>query len=164
MKSLDKEEADRLIEKAKLCLRSGRTDRALQLLYEAQNIYPSTRARGKISRLWLLSSQHFVYIISRSSHMAPQLHSVDFVVSSYIVYICVFSYPVRYTGLWSVYDTFVFLFRNASCVVVGDSRDLATLDWQFCWLHDRRRCVKTCLSSCRTNTNPIQLNVWKLFL
>lgn len=46
---MDKEEADQLIEKAKLCLRSGRKDRALQLLYEAQNIYPSTRARGKIS-------------------------------------------------------------------------------------------------------------------
>ena len=45
----DKDEADRLIEKAKLCLRSGRKDRALQLLYEAQNIYPSTRARGIIT-------------------------------------------------------------------------------------------------------------------
>ncbi|TNN29224.1 DnaJ subfamily B member 12 [Liparis tanakae] len=42
---MDKDEADRLVEKAKLCLRSGRTDRALQLLYEAQNIHPSTRAR-----------------------------------------------------------------------------------------------------------------------
>lgn len=46
---MDKDEADRLIEKAKLCLRSGRKDRALQLLYEAQNMYPSTRARGKIA-------------------------------------------------------------------------------------------------------------------
>lgn len=46
---MDKDEAYRLIQKAKLCLRSGQTDRALQLLYEAQNIYPSTRARGKIS-------------------------------------------------------------------------------------------------------------------
>lgn len=46
---MDKEEANRLIEKAKLCLRSGRKDQALQLLYEAQKIYPSTKARGKIS-------------------------------------------------------------------------------------------------------------------
>ncbi|KAJ8266141.1 hypothetical protein GJAV_G00126380 [Gymnothorax javanicus] len=42
---MDKEESDRLIEKAKLCLRSGRREKALQLLYEAQKIYPSTRAR-----------------------------------------------------------------------------------------------------------------------
>ncbi|XP_025766654.1 dnaJ homolog subfamily C member 18 isoform X2 [Oreochromis niloticus] len=48
---MDKEEADRLIEKAKLCLRSGRKDRALQLLYEAQNIYPSTRARVLIDAI-----------------------------------------------------------------------------------------------------------------
>ncbi|KAL6098582.1 dnajc18 [Pungitius sinensis] len=48
---MDKEEGDRLIEKAKLCLRSGRTDRALQLLYEAQNIYPSTRARVLIDAI-----------------------------------------------------------------------------------------------------------------
>lgn len=47
----DKDEADRLIEKAKLCLRSGRKDRALQLLYEAQNIYPSTRARVLIDAI-----------------------------------------------------------------------------------------------------------------
>ena len=46
---MDRDEADRLIEKAKLCLRSGRKERALQLLYEAQSLYPSTRARGKIS-------------------------------------------------------------------------------------------------------------------
>lgn len=46
---MDKEEADRLIEKAKLCLRSGRKDKALQLLNEAQSIYPSTRTRGKFS-------------------------------------------------------------------------------------------------------------------
>lgn len=46
---MEKEEADRLIDKAKLCLRSGRKDRALQLLYEAQKMYPSTRARGKFS-------------------------------------------------------------------------------------------------------------------
>ncbi|XP_029376085.1 dnaJ homolog subfamily C member 18 [Echeneis naucrates] len=48
---MDKDEADRLIEKAKLCLRSGRKDRALQLLYEAQNIYPSTRARVLIDAI-----------------------------------------------------------------------------------------------------------------
>ncbi|KAG7465223.1 hypothetical protein MATL_G00173960 [Megalops atlanticus] len=42
---MDREESDRLIEKAKLCLRSGRRDAALQLLYEAQKVYPSTRAR-----------------------------------------------------------------------------------------------------------------------
>jgi len=46
MFEMDKEESDRLIEKAKLCLRSGRKEKALQLLYEAQKIYPSTRARG----------------------------------------------------------------------------------------------------------------------
>lgn len=43
----DKEESDRLIEKAKLCLRSGQKEKALQMLYEAQKIYPSTRARGE---------------------------------------------------------------------------------------------------------------------
>lgn len=48
---MDKEEADQLIDKAKLCLRSGRKDRALQLLYEAQNIYPSTRARVLIDAI-----------------------------------------------------------------------------------------------------------------
>ncbi|XP_029030000.1 dnaJ homolog subfamily C member 18 [Betta splendens] len=48
---MDKAEADRLIEKAKLCLRSGRKDRALQLLHEAQNIYPSTRARVLIDAI-----------------------------------------------------------------------------------------------------------------
>ncbi|XP_041657061.1 dnaJ homolog subfamily C member 18 [Cheilinus undulatus] len=48
---MDKGEADRLIEKAKLCLRSGRKDRALQLLYEAQNIHPSTRARVLIDAI-----------------------------------------------------------------------------------------------------------------
>lgn len=48
---MDKDEADRLIEKAKLCLRSGRKDRALQLLHEAQNIYPSTRARVLIDAI-----------------------------------------------------------------------------------------------------------------
>ncbi|XP_056267611.1 dnaJ homolog subfamily C member 18 [Pseudoliparis swirei] len=48
---MDKDEADRLVEKAKLCLRSGRTDRALQLLYEAQNIHPSTRARVLIDAI-----------------------------------------------------------------------------------------------------------------
>ncbi|XP_023654023.1 dnaJ homolog subfamily C member 18-like [Paramormyrops kingsleyae] len=42
---MDKEESERLIEKAKQCLRFGRRDRALQLLYEAQRVYPSTRAR-----------------------------------------------------------------------------------------------------------------------
>ncbi|XP_008425271.1 dnaJ homolog subfamily C member 18 [Poecilia reticulata] len=48
---MDKDEADRLIEKAKLCLRSGRKDRGLQLLYEAQKIYPSTRARVLIDAI-----------------------------------------------------------------------------------------------------------------
>ncbi|TWW74752.1 dnaJ homolog subfamily C member 18 [Takifugu flavidus] len=48
---MEKEEADRLIEKAKLCLRSGRKDRALQLLYESQKIYPSTRARVLIDAI-----------------------------------------------------------------------------------------------------------------
>ncbi|KAG7516822.1 hypothetical protein JOB18_041212 [Solea senegalensis] len=48
---MDKDEAERLIEKAKLCLRSGRKDRALQLLHEAQNIYPSTRARVLIDAI-----------------------------------------------------------------------------------------------------------------
>ncbi|TRY97515.1 hypothetical protein DNTS_000319 [Danionella cerebrum] len=46
MFEMDREESDRLIEKAKLCLRSGRKEQALQLLYQAQKIYPSTRARG----------------------------------------------------------------------------------------------------------------------
>ncbi|KAJ8371645.1 hypothetical protein AAFF_G00303650 [Aldrovandia affinis] len=40
----DEEESDRLIEKAKLCLRSGRRDRALQLLHEAQRTHTSGRA------------------------------------------------------------------------------------------------------------------------
>ncbi|KAJ7996284.1 hypothetical protein DPEC_G00235500, partial [Dallia pectoralis] len=48
---MDKEESDRLIEKAKLCLRSGRKEKALQLLYEAQKIYPSTRARVLIDAI-----------------------------------------------------------------------------------------------------------------
>ncbi|KAF4098444.1 hypothetical protein G5714_020474 [Onychostoma macrolepis] len=48
---MDREESDRLIEKAKLCLRSGRKEKALQLLYEAQKIYPSTRARVLIDAI-----------------------------------------------------------------------------------------------------------------
>lgn len=48
---MDKEESERLIEKAKLCLRSGRREKALQLLYEAQKIYPSTRARVLIDAI-----------------------------------------------------------------------------------------------------------------
>lgn len=63
----DKEEADRLIEKAKLCLRSGRTDRALQLLHEAQSIYPSTRARVLIDAI--LRSGDFPD--SESNHVPP---------------------------------------------------------------------------------------------
>lgn len=47
----DKEESDRLIEKAKLCLRSGRKEKALQMLYEAQKIYPSARARVLIDAI-----------------------------------------------------------------------------------------------------------------
>lgn len=52
---MDKQESDRLIEKAKLCLRSGRREKALQLLYEAQKIFPSTRARGKCAVMAVLS-------------------------------------------------------------------------------------------------------------
>ncbi|XP_036823486.1 dnaJ homolog subfamily B member 14 isoform X3 [Oncorhynchus mykiss] len=48
---MDKQESDRLIEKAKLCLRSGRREKALQLLYEAQKIFPSTRARVLIDAI-----------------------------------------------------------------------------------------------------------------
>ncbi|KAK6475945.1 dnaJ-like protein subfamily C member 18 isoform X1 [Huso huso] len=48
---MEKEESDSLIEKAKLCLRSGRRDKALQLLYEAQKLYPSTRARALIDAI-----------------------------------------------------------------------------------------------------------------
>ncbi|XP_029557292.1 dnaJ homolog subfamily C member 18 [Salmo trutta] len=48
---MDKAESDRLIEKAKLCLRSGRREKALQLLYEAQKIFPSTRARVLIDAI-----------------------------------------------------------------------------------------------------------------
>ncbi|XP_076024618.1 dnaJ homolog subfamily C member 18 isoform X1 [Genypterus blacodes] len=48
---MEKEEADRLIEKAKLCLRSGRRERALQLLQEAQSLQPSTRARVLIDAI-----------------------------------------------------------------------------------------------------------------
>lgn len=72
---LEKEEAERLIEKAKLCLRSGRKDRALQLLYEAQRRYPSTRARGKFSSLGLCSSpdQH---LVGESSALAPSVQKM----------------------------------------------------------------------------------------
>ncbi|KAJ8405439.1 hypothetical protein AAFF_G00319120 [Aldrovandia affinis] len=48
---MDKEESDRLIEQAKLCLRSGRRDKAIQLLYAAQKVYPSTRARVLIDAI-----------------------------------------------------------------------------------------------------------------
>ncbi|XP_064837059.1 dnaJ homolog subfamily C member 18-like isoform X1 [Oncorhynchus masou masou] len=48
---MDRAESDRLIEKAKLCLRSGRREKALQLLYEAQKIFPSTRARVLIDAI-----------------------------------------------------------------------------------------------------------------
>ncbi|XP_041948486.1 dnaJ homolog subfamily C member 18 [Alosa sapidissima] len=48
---MEKEEAERLVEKAKLCLRSGRRDKALQLLYEAQKTYPTTRARVLIDAI-----------------------------------------------------------------------------------------------------------------
>lgn len=48
---MDKEEAEKLIEKAKVCLRIGRRDRALQMLHEAQKIYPSTRARVLIDAI-----------------------------------------------------------------------------------------------------------------
>ncbi|MBN3272994.1 DJC18 protein, partial [Polyodon spathula] len=49
--NMEKEESDSLIEKAKLCLRSGRRDKALQLLYEAQKLYPSARARALIDAI-----------------------------------------------------------------------------------------------------------------
>ncbi|CAL1573529.1 unnamed protein product [Knipowitschia caucasica] len=48
---MDKEDADRLVEQAKQCLRSGRKERALQLLNEAQSIFPSTRARVLIEAI-----------------------------------------------------------------------------------------------------------------
>ncbi|XP_039630756.1 dnaJ homolog subfamily C member 18 [Polypterus senegalus] len=48
---MEKEEAERLIDKAKVCLRSGRRDKALQLLYEAQKLYPSVRARALIDAI-----------------------------------------------------------------------------------------------------------------
>ncbi|XP_051955532.1 dnaJ homolog subfamily C member 18-like isoform X1 [Xyrauchen texanus] len=51
MFEMDREESDRLIEKAKLCLRSGRKENALQLLYEAQRIYPNARARVLIDAI-----------------------------------------------------------------------------------------------------------------
>ncbi|XP_066572513.1 dnaJ homolog subfamily C member 18 [Amia ocellicauda] len=48
---MEKEESDRLIEKAKLCLRSGRREKALHLLNEAQKVHPSTRARALIDAI-----------------------------------------------------------------------------------------------------------------
>lgn len=48
---MDKAEADRLVLKAKVCLRLGQNDRALQLLFEAQKIYPSTRTRVLIDAI-----------------------------------------------------------------------------------------------------------------
>ncbi|XP_006632018.2 dnaJ homolog subfamily C member 18 [Lepisosteus oculatus] len=48
---MEKEESDRLIEKAKQCLRSGKREKALQLLQEAQKVYPSTRARALIDAI-----------------------------------------------------------------------------------------------------------------
>ncbi|XP_077597404.1 dnaJ homolog subfamily C member 18 [Stigmatopora nigra] len=62
---MDKDEADRLIEKAKLFIRSGRKERALQLLYEAQNIYPSTRARVLIDAM-----------VKNGSYAAPEANHV----------------------------------------------------------------------------------------
>ena len=74
---IDKEEADRLIEKAKLCLRSGRKEKALQLLYEAQKVYPSTRARGKISRRpYTLSDLHLFISPPTQQLMSRQSCSV----------------------------------------------------------------------------------------
>uniref|UniRef100_A0A1A8F090 DnaJ (Hsp40) homolog, subfamily C, member 18 n=1 Tax=Nothobranchius korthausae TaxID=1143690 RepID=A0A1A8F090_9TELE len=64
---MDKEEADRLIERAKVCLRSGRKDRALQLLYEAQNVYPSTRARVLIDALLKNGGNTF----AEANHIPP---------------------------------------------------------------------------------------------
>ncbi|KAG9346690.1 hypothetical protein JZ751_007002 [Albula glossodonta] len=48
---MDKKESDRLIEKAKRCLRSGRRDEALQLLYAAQKVCPSTRSKVLIDAI-----------------------------------------------------------------------------------------------------------------
>uniref|UniRef100_A0A8C9S7B7 DnaJ (Hsp40) homolog, subfamily C, member 18 n=2 Tax=Scleropages formosus TaxID=113540 RepID=A0A8C9S7B7_SCLFO len=48
---MDREESNRLIEKAKQCLRSGRARDALRLLREAQNVYPSSRARVLIDAI-----------------------------------------------------------------------------------------------------------------
>ncbi|KAL4659855.1 hypothetical protein GN956_G1042 [Arapaima gigas] len=48
---MDREECNRLIEQAKLRLRSGRTREALRLLREAQNVYPSSRARVLIEAI-----------------------------------------------------------------------------------------------------------------
>ncbi|XP_051902736.1 dnaJ homolog subfamily C member 18 [Hippocampus zosterae] len=62
---MDKDGADWLIEKAKLLLRSGRKDRALQLLYEAQNMYHSTRARVLIDA-----------IIKNGGNAAPEANHV----------------------------------------------------------------------------------------
>ncbi|XP_013886556.1 dnaJ homolog subfamily C member 18 [Austrofundulus limnaeus] len=64
---MDKEEAERLVEKAKLCLRSGRKDRALQLLHEAQNIYPSARARVLIDAIQKNGGSAF----SEANHVPP---------------------------------------------------------------------------------------------
>lgn len=41
---MDRDEAERLVEKAKVCLRTGRREKALQLLHQAQDLHPSTRA------------------------------------------------------------------------------------------------------------------------
>ncbi|KAL4631374.1 hypothetical protein GN956_G15016 [Arapaima gigas] len=55
---MEREQADRLVEQAKACLRAGRRDRALHLLYEAQKLYPSSRARALIDVIERRSHEH----------------------------------------------------------------------------------------------------------
>ncbi|XP_061595795.1 dnaJ homolog subfamily C member 18 [Cololabis saira] len=62
---MDRAEAERLIEKAKLCLRSGRRERALQLLQAAQELQPSTRAAVLIDA-----------ILRNGGHPSPEANHV----------------------------------------------------------------------------------------
>ncbi|KPP61832.1 dnaJsubfamily C member 18-like, partial [Scleropages formosus] len=48
---MQREHADRLVEQAEVCLRSGRRNRALRLLHEAQKLYPSSRAAALINAI-----------------------------------------------------------------------------------------------------------------
>lgn len=74
---MEKEEAERLVEKAKVCLRSGRRDRALQLLYEAQKTYPTTRARGNASLLSFLSKLDGWIINVNASRVGCQVMNAE---------------------------------------------------------------------------------------